>query len=92
MRRRGAPQVAVFGPCARVGVELRILYDQVLDAAVETPVGMAHAVGGRRLRLLSSKASAWPDEGAITNSKLGAPLQLAELEVGRAQLRSACCV
>lgn len=43
--------VAAFGPASRVGVLLHIMYDQCLESRFPTPAGVAHAVGGRRVRL-----------------------------------------
>lgn len=48
-------KMAALGPCGHVGVELRILYDQVLDSIHPTPPGIAHAICGSRLRLFRSR-------------------------------------
>lgn len=48
-------KMAALGPCGHVGVELTILYDQVLESEHPTPPGVAHAVGGARIRLLRSR-------------------------------------
>lgn len=44
-------RIAAFGPGARVGCELHLMYDDVLDALMPTPPGVAHATGGSRVRL-----------------------------------------
>lgn len=43
--------LATFGPGSRIGVLCHVLFDQVLEAAVPTPDGVAHAIGGQRVRL-----------------------------------------
>ena len=45
-------RLAVFPPGgARVGTEVHLMYDDVLDALKPTPPNVAHAVGGDRVRL-----------------------------------------
>jgi len=43
--------IAAFGPGSRIGVVMHVMFDQVLDAMEPTPPGVAHAVGGQRVRL-----------------------------------------
>jgi hypothetical protein len=49
--RESEGRITVFGPGARIGTELHIIYDDVLDAVIPTPPGVVHAVGGDRVRL-----------------------------------------
>ena len=44
-------RIAAFGPCARIGTELHVTFDDVLDAVEPTPSGVVHAVAGDRVRL-----------------------------------------
>lgn len=46
--------VASFGPGSRVGVQLHVMEPHATDDACPTPEGIAHAVGGERVRLLRS--------------------------------------
>ena len=44
-------RIACFGPGARIGTEVHLMYDHVLDSLEPTPPGVAHAMGGERVRL-----------------------------------------
>lgn len=44
-------KLVAFGPGARIGVELNMLYDDALDSLVPTPPNVGHAMGGTRVRL-----------------------------------------
>lgn len=69
--------MAALGPCGvRVGVELRVLFDDRLGAIVESNPDIAHAVGVRRLRLLR------------TRSESGAALPIGVFEVLEDQVLS----
>jgi len=52
-------RIAAFGPGSRVGVELHVMFDDVLDALEPTPPGVAHAFGGRRVRLNRTVRGDW---------------------------------
>lgn len=56
-RRYHDCRLAAFGPGSRIGTELRVIYDDDLDALVPTPSGVTHAVGGLRVRLSCVKSS-----------------------------------
>ena len=71
--RESGGMVAAVGPCGHVGVELAVMFEdggrtiwanmpgrrehQLLEAFIPTPPDVAHAVGGRRLRLLRSSCA-----------------------------------
>ena len=44
-------KLAVFGPGARIGTEVHIMYDNVLDSILPSPSHAVHAVGCDRVRL-----------------------------------------
>ena len=58
-------KVVAVGPCGHVGVELHLLTDPTLDSTSSAvpswtrlaPEGVAHAVGGRRLRVLRASSN-----------------------------------
>lgn len=45
-------RITAFGPGARIGCELHVMYDDVLDALVPSPPDISHAYGGERVRLI----------------------------------------
>ena len=55
-------KVAAFGPSSRIGIELNLMYDDVLDALVPTPDGVSHAMGGDRVRLVRTIGQREPNE------------------------------
>ena len=59
-------RIAAFGPGSRVGVELHVMFDDVLDALEPTPPGVAHAFGGRRVRLNRTVRSDWSASSSET--------------------------
>ena len=54
-----------LGPCGRIGIELTVMFDQMLDAAVPTPPGVAHAHCGERMRMLSCSAPSQSEETSV---------------------------
>ena len=55
-------RLAVFGPGSRVGVEMHMIYDDVLDALKPTPAGVSHGMGGERVRLCRTVGRRSPGE------------------------------
>lgn len=56
-------RLAVFGPGARIGTEIHLMYDYVLDSPYPTPPDVAHAVGGDQRLRLSRTIRDWREEG-----------------------------